>query len=838
MFSRFVYTFFCLFFPFWLTAQTSSDDLTTIRRNYLQAILLTDTTTNALVNQLSRLQPEKEISDQAVVELHQKYPLDLSKIAAYLKQMDDQGAWPDINYSDTKRSGWEPKLHAERILELTKLYHTPSCSSSDNAILFSENSTSSFDTSTSSCTSFSPASDTTHLPFTPTSKSFDNMSTSSDNPYYHSAQLEASIHKALGYWLRTRPVCKNWWYNQIGVPKTFGRAFLLFQNQLTEEEKEGAIQIMQQASFGMTGQNKVWLAGNVLMRGLLQDDWVLVKAARDSIFSELTTGKAEGIQKDWSFHQHGPQQQFGNYGLSYLSEMSFFSNVFAGTSLALSESQQEILTSFLLEGYRWVIWQGYMDVNALDRQLFHNAQLHKAFSIAFAGQALLNNNTPKQIREINKFLSDNFLSKNYFSANLLLGSSDTPHSLETSALQEGKPVRRDDPIFAETPGASTISNRQYNPGRYAIPDSYDNGSSSYKDSIDLYPYNSFQGHKHFQESDQTVHRSSTWMASVKMASTRVIGTELINEDNLKGYYMADGATYIYQRGDEYLNIFPLWDWRKIPGITSYNTSAPIPTSNGPQSRNQSAFVGGVTDGQVGMTAMMMNREGLKAHKSWVFTDQFIVCLGAGIQTDSNLVVTTSVDQRLQRGNLLSIPSSPEQRFYHDHTGYIFLQPTACSAQILKRSGQWHDFMGMYQPAPVQGNLMSLYINHGLKPNNGSYSYLVLPSTTVETTAKFPASSIHILHNDTIQQSLSLFDGQLFFITAYSPCSLRLNSAFVFEALSPGIYQIRLQDKKLFIHGTDPTHLLPQLNIRINHQTFNLSPTAFQSPGESYFITTE
>ena len=28
------------------------------------------------------------------------------------------------------------------------------------------------------------------------------------------------------------------------------------------------------------------------------------------------------------------------------------------------------------------------------------------------------------------------------------------------------------------------------------------------------------------------------MASVKMASDRVIGTELVNEDNLKGFYMA------------------------------------------------------------------------------------------------------------------------------------------------------------------------------------------------------------------------------------------------------------------------------------------------------------
>ena len=72
---------------------------------------------------------------------------------------------------------------------------------------------------------------------------------------------------------------------------------------------------MMNSSFGMTGQNKVWLAGNVLIRALLQNDWQLAKEARKVIASEITLGQKEGINADWSFHQHGPQQQFGNYGL-------------------------------------------------------------------------------------------------------------------------------------------------------------------------------------------------------------------------------------------------------------------------------------------------------------------------------------------------------------------------------------------------------------------------------------------------------------------------------------------------------------------------------------------
>ena len=65
------------------------------------------------------------------------------------------------------------------------------------------------------------------------------------------------------------------------------------KEQLNPEEKEAAIEVMENAKFGMTGQNKVWLAGNMLMRGLLQDDFELVKAARDTIVSEITTGMQE-----------------------------------------------------------------------------------------------------------------------------------------------------------------------------------------------------------------------------------------------------------------------------------------------------------------------------------------------------------------------------------------------------------------------------------------------------------------------------------------------------------------------------------------------------------------
>ena len=274
-----------------LRAQNPQRELEKLQQHYIQSLLSNDERTASLVELLSKIQREQEISDQVVVELHQRYPFDLEQINHYVETIREDGSWPDINYQDQKRSGWSVKEHADRILLLAKLYRAEEgyCS--------------------------------------------------------WESRLEEVIHRALDYWFQNKPVCKNWWYNEIGIPKVLGPVFLLMKEQLSPQEKQAAVEVMEKARFGMTGQNKVWLAGNVLMRGLLQDDYALVQAARDTIVSEIRTDRVEGIKSDWSFHQHGPQQQFGNYGLAFLTEMATYSELFAGTAFALTAEQQAVLNS-------------------------------------------------------------------------------------------------------------------------------------------------------------------------------------------------------------------------------------------------------------------------------------------------------------------------------------------------------------------------------------------------------------------------------------------------------------------------------------------------------------
>lgn len=652
--------------------ESFNDSIVLIKRNYISATIGNDKGKEKLLNLLSALPPEQEVSDQNVIELQQLYPISPEEITHLTNTLRADGSWEDINYADTKRSGWEPKKHAERILKLTKYYYQKKQILKPNQL----------------------------------------------------SQLTHTIHQAMNFWFSQGLVCKNWWYNQIGIPRTLGPAFLLFENEMNGQEKQAAIKVMMNSAFKMTGQNKVWLAGNVLIRALLENDWELTKEAQRVITSEITLGQKEGIKSDLSFHQHGAQQQFGNYGLSYLCNMSFYSQLFAETSLAFSKEQQKILTSLLLEGYQWIIWKGYLDVNGLNRQLFRNADIDKGFSLLFAAYSLMKSSEPEVAGKIKEMIHRN----------------STP--IQT---------------------------------------------------------NTFTGNKYFWESDYTIHRTPEWMASVRMASDRVIGTELVNEDNLKGYYMADGALYTYVRGDEYHNIFPFLDWRRIPGITTYESDAPIPNPNKTDSRNHSSYVGGACYNNTGMTAMQLKRNKLTANKAWIFTDDYVLCMGSDIHADSTATIITSIDQRFSKGKIWS---DDNKRFFHDNTGYIILQADTCIALTEQKEGQWKDFMGMYKPEILKSDLFSIYLKHR-KEAAASYVYLILPATTQQKVRKFDSDSIHIIRNDKEAQVVVIKD--LCYASVYQPTDVLIEGQSPITISKPGTYIIHTKEKRFVLYEPFRVH---------------------------------
>ncbi|HSI87292.1 MAG TPA: polysaccharide lyase 8 family protein [Candidatus Methylacidiphilales bacterium] len=567
-------------------------------------------------------------------------------VEGYMKSLTPEGKWPDINYGDKTRGAWSPADHVRRLTTLARTYASP------------------------------------------------------DQPLHKNKELLNVILSGLNYWLENDHKSPNWWHNDIFIPQQMGYLLILMDTDIPADTFKKALAMASRSSIKMTGQNRVWLSGNVLIQGVLSNDAALVQKARDAINDTIVVSLDEGVQPDNSFHQHGPQLELGNYGLAFASDGIEWVESLKGTRMALGPDKVEILRNYLIQGVNLVVWNKMMDISSCGRQLFVNSQASKGRS----AERLLN-------------------------------------AMEKSDLSGGEAVT----------AAYRKALVAYN------TDAAGDGRTARNEVI---------GTKMFWNSDYMVDRRANYLASVKMSSKRISGGEVVNQENLSGYYLGDGALYVYKTGKEYENIFPAWDWNRLPGVTSLSRSRLLPEKK----RNTSEFVGGVTDGQCGAAVLDYHREGMvqrnpegvQARKSWFFFEGQIVCLGSGISTLLDGALLTSVNQCLLSGPVsVGVTAGTEkaegapkeyagaQWVWHDGTGYVFPQATTVTVGAGEQKGSWRT---VYESGPAEEqkrNVFSLWIGHGEKPKGASYAYVVLPGATDAQTKDYAnsgSSRTTILHN--------------------------------------------------------------------------------------------
>ncbi len=247
--------------------------------------------------------------------------MDDGKIAKDIKTQNLDGSWEGINYSSQSRGYWEPRLHLTRLERIARAF------------------------------------------------------AHKDSTYYRSKEALDCIVRGLNFWASRDPQSPNWWHQSIGTPSIICNILILLNDSMTAELLENLKPVLLRSSPGMTGQNKVWLAGIHLQKGILfkRPEWV--QEGRNLIVSELHIAApgAEGIQSDFSFHQHGAQLQFGNYGLAYFADMTKWAFILNGTRFAFSKNQMALLGSYYRDGLRWVLFDDQMDFSACGRQN-HNTQ--------------------------------------------------------------------------------------------------------------------------------------------------------------------------------------------------------------------------------------------------------------------------------------------------------------------------------------------------------------------------------------------------------------------------------------------------------------------------------
>lgn len=332
------------------------------------------------------------------------------------------------------------------------------------------------------------------------------------------------------------------------------------------------------------------------------------------------------------------------------------------------------------------------------------------------------------------------------------------------------------------------------------------------------------GNKYFWKSDFMVQHGANYYLSAKVISTRANGTEMLNNENLKGYNLPLGATNILTSGTEYKNIFPIWDWTGIPGTTAVQHPDSARLNGYHFGKNE--FGGGVSNGKNGVIAYQHDYKGVKAGKAYFFLEDVLVCLGAGIESDAPQEVATTVNQCYFTGNMVASKENAVTTYkvnesvknpawvYHDRVGYLFPSGGEITAGSKKQTGSWKDINISESGKEISAEIFNLRINHGKKAANGEYAYMVVPDKSLDEFRKFTTTqTIHIVKNTPAVQAVK--SNHLYAAVFYQPGKVELENGLTLGTDRPAMVYVEQQNGKFKIWAADPLFSQRQVYLTLN-----------------------
>ena len=338
------------------------------------------------------------------------------------------------------------------------------------------------------------------------------------------------------------------------------------------------------------------------------------------------------------------------------------------------------------------------------------------------------------------------------------------------------------------------------------------------------------GNKHFWRSDTMVHRQIHWYESVRFHSTRTYATETrTNRENLKGYHLADGVYFLLQHGDEYHDIQPVWEYRKLPGLTFLDTNAPIPYGKETPRAGNTTFVGGVSDGRVGVSVMDYDKAGVRAKKAYFFNSNEFVCLGAGIASNQAEDVLTTLDQsRLKsevtilrdgnpsplKGELLE--GTDIRAIHHDKVAYIVMGDATVAVRAKQQTGSWQEVEDQASNESVPQDVFTCWIDHGPKPEDATYAYRIVPNTDHSDLSDIADdNSVHVLANTPEIQAIHFADDDIIQAIFHNPGSLVLSNGKSLTTDSACVIILRPTPDNILLTVADPTQEQQQLTLTLD-----------------------
>lgn len=581
----------------------------------------------------------------------------------------------------------------------------------------------------------------------------------SNSAYFRDKKILDRIELGLEHWVQNDYFGDNWHNNQISTPTYLTNVLLLIGDELPKELVQKLKPIVGRANMNASGArpsgDRIVIAGILAKNHLFSNQKTefgeIIKLIEGEV--KFNTGK-RGMQHDYSFHHREDRvNNTTSYGYGkYANAFGEWSFYVAGTSFAFSKEKIEHLVDYYLDGiYKQMVYGVYTDVSVQNRSITHKASFK-----------------PHGTLEIERLL----LSTDY----------------RKNELEEIIRLR--------------------------------NGESK--------PNSSFA--KFFWQTEHFVVQRPHFYTTVRMFSTRNRNMEVpYNGPGKPTHHRADGTNYIQLVGNEYHNIWPVYNWQQISGTTILQKPA-LPSPEEIQKDGYTNFVGAVENGLMGAVGFDFKspHDGIDAKKSWFFFQDEFVCLGTGIKSWSGFPIVTTLDQSLQKS---PVRIHQENKTYtleegkrelpalkwvlHNDIAYVLPEPEKISISNQMEEGTWAAITDEKNISTelVREKVFNIGFNHGIRPENASYAYMVIPKISEKKLAENPDRNIDILQNSSEIQAVRNNSLGITQVVFYKGSTIALDNEQTISVDGPAILMLKIENKKITeMHMSDPTRTQNHLTV--------------------------
>lgn len=545
-------------------------------------------------------------------------------------------------------------------------------------------------------------------------------------PGFEDPALIAALDRALVHWNAVNPGNQNWWETEIGESMAMGRIAVFVGGLLSEPAFAASLE-HNTGKLDPVGANGAWRTTNYLFEAVTSRNLENIRAGFDTMVATVEVDPSGDVNEAVQ-----PDASFWAHEAQLYSEgygMALFANVAIWADAARGTSL------------------GFTREN-LDTIAFYIISGTRWMIRGEVGMLYLGYRPPKTVDGVTSYASE------FLEPLDKMARTDALYATAYRDLAEN--------IRGKTAGSGLT------------------------------------GHKYFWRSEFSSQLREEYGIFTRLNSSRTVGAEYRStfrpEVGNEVYWNSAGATAIQVTNREYLDLGPAFDWFHYPGVTAPYVKEQTRGTNG-RVGNGGSFTGGVSDGEYGASVYTLDRSASKGSKSYYYFDDEMVALGAGIQSTSDAAIHTVVNQASAKDNA-TVDGKPVERgtdaatltdptwAYNDEVGYVFPSEAPVRVSNKAQTGSW------VGEEAVSREAFTLYFDHGVKPADAGYEYIVLPAAEVEEVRAYAdAPAVQVLRNDKDVQAVRHGGLHRTMATFYRPGELELGDGRTLEVSQPAIVML-------------------------------------------------